>query len=805
MTVHAPYNFVPLSRKVVFLEESEYISHDVPYSDGLSGTLRVKLTTVTPTIVGDREDPDEVKQPFSLNEEWAIPGTSIRGMLRNVVEIASFSRMQFVDRSRRYAVRDFHANFYKQEMAGRRSDGSFEPRVKTGWLRLEDGKYTIKECKVSRVEHSDLVSHWPQTRAIFDGPQTRKAPANERYAALERIEPPLNPIQFTPEQPQIHGRSKMYFSKATDIGTGKTKGILVLTGHPGGNKHREFIFHECGQVHSVPASVFDDFEFNHQEDQGENKTGRERPNDEWGYMRGRLTEPQGVPVFFKRSGTGVTSIGLSQAYRLAYKNSIGQAIDVTSVDHDAEYEDARLDIAEALFGHARKVDDGALKGRVAVGLFRESTEHRESAEIFHGVLNGPKPTYYPSYMKQDVGKNGALRKGDYKTFMNDDGEVRGWKRYPVRSKHVTPRATQDQKNVSSKWRAVPEGVEFEGEIRFHNLRPFELGALVWSLDFGGEEGGLCHSLGGGKPFGFGGVRLASTSAEITSNSGDEVSGTDALAAFKALMEDKTEEWKESSQLRELLGMADPRRGDQNADELTYMTLGDGPRNNAFTKAKNQRDAPGQEALMPYVGSGEGAAGEYNREAKLYPDLGGVRVLEDRERVRKAVQKAAEEKAEEEGRLALSPEERFRELFSTEVSADAQTQLSWIKQTMQKGGHSQWLGSLAELKVGIKACLTDAMKKMGGSSGAGNDDAVRLAQPKAGLEKHEEKRPHREDRAAIRKWRKKKKNLEKQIELAKTSLNKRTEQSNKYVDVLNWLDDQSGVISDEDDCEEGADS
>ena len=43
-TIKAPFNFVPLSDKIFFPEWADQISQDIPFSDGLSGTIELKIT-----------------------------------------------------------------------------------------------------------------------------------------------------------------------------------------------------------------------------------------------------------------------------------------------------------------------------------------------------------------------------------------------------------------------------------------------------------------------------------------------------------------------------------------------------------------------------------------------------------------------------------------------------------------------------------------------------------------------------------------------------------------------------------------
>ena len=58
-TIKAPFNFVPLSEKVFFPDWADQISQDIPFSDGLSGTIELKITAESPIFVRNgynRED-----------------------------------------------------------------------------------------------------------------------------------------------------------------------------------------------------------------------------------------------------------------------------------------------------------------------------------------------------------------------------------------------------------------------------------------------------------------------------------------------------------------------------------------------------------------------------------------------------------------------------------------------------------------------------------------------------------------------------------------------------------------------------
>ena len=77
-----------------------------------------------------------------------------------------------------------------------------------------------------------------------------------------------------------------------------------------------------------------------------------------------------------------------------------------------------------------------MRGRVTCGLAIEDTETRGPRDV-KLILNSPKPSYYPFYVRQDMEPNGQVR-GDWRGYAPPahgaaGPEIRGWKRYPARS------------------------------------------------------------------------------------------------------------------------------------------------------------------------------------------------------------------------------------------------------------------------------------------------------------------------------------------------------------------------------------
>ena len=114
MIIKSPFNFVPLNSQVFFPDWADEISQDIPFSDGVSGTIALSISADSPIYIRngqlhkDEKSKDEDKNTDKKNENYDysfshvstakgkryfIPGTSIKGEVRNILEIMSYGRM----------------------------------------------------------------------------------------------------------------------------------------------------------------------------------------------------------------------------------------------------------------------------------------------------------------------------------------------------------------------------------------------------------------------------------------------------------------------------------------------------------------------------------------------------------------------------------------------------------------------------------------------------------------------------------------------------------------------------------------
>lgn len=97
--IKAPFNFVPMSHDVFFPDWAATISQDIPFKNSFSGTIKVTIKAETPIFVRNGQNSDAGDNSFShintsIGRQYFIPGTTIKGCIRNVLEIMSFGKLE---------------------------------------------------------------------------------------------------------------------------------------------------------------------------------------------------------------------------------------------------------------------------------------------------------------------------------------------------------------------------------------------------------------------------------------------------------------------------------------------------------------------------------------------------------------------------------------------------------------------------------------------------------------------------------------------------------------------------------------
>lgn len=712
MTVSAPYNFVPLSKHVCKVEDIGLKgppSQDTPEVDAKSGTIEVTLTCDTPLLVNwAPERVEGVKTMGLVDAAPVIPGSTLRGMIRNVLEIATFGKMALVDDART-TVRDLQATArmdYGSRMAVGNGTIGYSPVSCAGWLRMDEGALRLVPCEFGRIDHDDLPgwlggfhSETVSCIASFNANKTRTVDDMAQAGNVESLflkkGKTLTHTLFVQVHEDRHSHSQPLryrrvaptreAAETANVSAVRKDGTLVFTGMPSGRKHMEFFFLDPRpeDTLSVDPVVWRKFLDAHERQEKESGT--------WVWRRKALYGGNEIPVFYLQAGGQVTALGLAMMFKLPAERSIGEMIDTTSLKHR---DTVTVDLAERIFGRLETGKGNGWRGRVSFGwaLAQAGTWQEPTNQDKAVIMAKPKPGFPAAYVRQKdlsgvdgtsliqvgtrtVNGNEVPVRSQYRSYMtwttiankSVHDEVRGWKRYPVGPERGLegPSATGESASQMRPIRPLRgQPITFTFTLRYHNLHPVELGAVLWALTWGGDAR-LRHALGMGRPFGWGRTAMS-------------VSPTDeqraALVRFTGAMEEWANRegmpggWAGSVQLRQLRAMADPGVGAAQSAALRQMRIVVGQVNgNDFVRAK----AAGQ--VLPEYGLVDLSPcwdGPDPNEIKI-PDDGPpantrtarenamtLRELINRNRERAAAERETEEKQKEGRNRAAEAENQF---------------------------------------------------------------------------------------------------------------------------------------------------
>lgn len=554
--ITAPFNFVPLSDEVFFPSWADDISHDKPMRDNennldsQSGEIDIKIEAKSPIFIKDSKE----KEKFCQHDgQYYIPSSSIKGMIRSIVEILSFSKMSVETyNDNTYSVRDLSKsdNFYMSEM---------KKETYGGWLKKIDNKYYIEDCgEVGRINHSeidkifniDFSSNFKKPKFINNDKSLKTAEKKHQLIKDKKL---VYGFSF---QRLDHGR-KIYIYDDKD---GK-EGTLVFTGQPDARveiegkkakgKGYEFIFFDKKDEYEV-THLMEKFKFAYFDGRRDKEP---EESADWTFWKQKLENGEKVPVFFQKEG-GIKHFGLSYLYKIPYNYSVSDGIPLT-------HQDERIDLAQSIFGYIN--DKKALKGRVSFSHFLADLKTIKEQKATTEILGTPRASYYPIYVRQ----NGQ----EYLTFMDSNFQIAGRKRYPVhKTCEVNKTTDTGNKNVGTTFTPLSQGAVFNGKLRYHNLKKAELGAILSALTFHNTPNTF-HNIGLAKSLGYGKIKISIQNF---------LNLNEYLKEFEMSITQRVLGWSNSDQVTELLTMASEQENKGEAS-LSYMELSE------FAPEKNQQN------------------------------------------------------------------------------------------------------------------------------------------------------------------------------------------------------------------------
>lgn len=497
---YAPYNFISLDDKVIPYDKNNLPRRDV--FSGLTGYINIDIETKTPLYIRRTLTEEEVEELTQIEKEennkdkmrefnknmfqsfspasgkFKIPGSSLRGMVRNLYEIATYSKMSYLDDHKLY-FRSFAdtskllKDYYTERMFNKDKDAVPRLKVKSGYfykagkdfyINEADNYYRVEEDKI-KSKYNDYTNN-PYLKIIYS---LKNNIRRNGFIIINDVKP------YSDVLPEGYQQGYVVFSKGIPL-QAKTKRKYWIVGT------------KTDKIYKIDEKVIDDYE---------NDKNRKSINLIEYLSKHKKVYPDGIPCFFLYEDGKVTAFGNTALFRISYKNSIG---DLRPASHKSDI----LDMAEALFGRVGTKSQDTINGRIYFddAIAKEAFAFEEP--IYPKILANPKPTSFQLYLKQPQN----VTFNDMRHYDSPDAKLRGYKQYwhKKEGKFEEDSSEFDPQTDTQHTLIAPikPGAKFEGSIRFENLSEEELGALLFVLQLPDE---CCHKIGMGKPLGLGSIRI----------------------------------------------------------------------------------------------------------------------------------------------------------------------------------------------------------------------------------------------------------------------------------------------------------
>lgn len=536
----APYNFIELPDVVIpaKLEDGKLCNNDRYHENRNTGKIKCILTTSSPLYIRcgltleeykviqqqlrEGKEPSDYPAFFynPVTHKPEIAGSSLRGMLRNLVEIITFSKISQVSDAQK---------FYFRAVAADKDDplkdeytfhlGKQGKNVKAGYLHKQGDKWFIRPAKT--IDNSPFV--WIKEKTVLKA-------GISGYIPIQNI---LDPNKYRPqyfmnvsfEDIQTKNNRKFAQKFSSNSQTYYYTGVLITSGNmlegattlPKEIKRKNHCLIREPDSNAKLIPIDDKYAI---QDYQKSLTAFQQQNPPFDSEMGVLKQGRAIFYCEPKLGQPVKLFGQSPNFRIPYYPK-GQAKAASAMDFIPPnlLNSSVIDIAEAIFGFVRQKKESeeiaqSYAGRVFISnaqCTRENDIWLENNSIIPKILASPKPTTFQHYLVQPEEVNADKKKlKHYASEPIKDTVIRGHKLYWHKGSnpeiaHPTPKEASDTQVTQIQ--PIKPGVNFEFTIHFENLTKVELGALMWVLDIA-QDDKYRLSLGMGKPLGMGAIKIS---------------------------------------------------------------------------------------------------------------------------------------------------------------------------------------------------------------------------------------------------------------------------------------------------------
>ena len=516
----APYNFVPLPEKVLpaQFESVEGFREHIGVEGNISGEILLDIEALTPLFIGWNSSNNP--KSFAPVGTPIIPGSSLRGMFKNIFKIVTCGafRGQTTSQGKGEDFNDEHIYFRCLMGVGRYPWTKELNKLYNGRMthsaKGKDGKpHPVKKARpgflICKTDNKYFIAP-----SIADGKPMNYDRKEDRILIREYEE------KFHVTIPERNSSCVKWDGSTAYIITGSqarfklhdAESYKKLKGDDKKKAGKQFIrftrldYVDWSREHwlALPEEVRTSYEHDR------NRRGVNLFTDKGILKRAeleRLTKKSLpdiktlIPCHFLEEGGQVTAFGHGQCFRIPYQNRIANAVPENLRDEKI------IDFADAVFGRAelwasRVYFEDATPVEGKVSELRTAKAH---------PLMQPNPTSYQLYLKQNGGELrhwdtvGAQIRG-YKFYWHNDIDDDDWHANNFELSENKKRINAKQEPLTKDMTPLAKGNKFAAKIRFKNLSAVELGALMMTFDLYNSTD-AAYKIGQGKPLGFGSIRI----------------------------------------------------------------------------------------------------------------------------------------------------------------------------------------------------------------------------------------------------------------------------------------------------------
>lgn len=629
----APYNFIPLAERVFtrYPDETQIPGHDKLDNELNTGWIIFEIEALSPLLIGKDRQNGEVHFAQNNEGEYIIPGSSLRGLIRNNVQTLGMCCVKNdIDNSlflyRELADQNKSLQEYYRQVVDISPEKTDEGNIKAGYIYKDKGKYYIKPAKTvgghtyysinelnfllypDRYQTPGGMNKMYKGFTVISGEDGKSA--SERWKkyteSFRNLDPNYHPYIayniwfdlaiFTDSTPKIKQLSK----------SGQYRGCLLGSGKMAKKKCHYVINEMDDQAEAI--SIDEEAVMYYEADLERNKQKDhfyELPNKEK------------KPVFYAKINERLY-FGFTPYLRIYYKHSIHDGLPESMRDFTG------IDYAMAMFGFTRKKilaeqqERMSFKSRLRFmdGICAIAKDSKIVKKI---ILGQPRATCYPDYLQQ-----GDRDKRNLSTYNADDFKIRGVKQYWLKTKLSEDSPNIKNDRIATVMYPLDAGTKFRCEICFANLHDDELGLLLLALIL---DKGCLQNIGMGKPYGFGKIKInnvkvyvdnfAKKYSAFTVDYREEKAADDYINAFESYLKSSNEnDYKQYETIkRDLIFI---KSHQMTPEESRYMLLKEFSQRNRLKTILQYREEQRGNIAPPKISgsSGNGKSKKQNGEALL---------------------------------------------------------------------------------------------------------------------------------------------------------------------------------------------